>query len=417
MRLRTVVLPLVAALVAATGATGAGAADPTWVPTQPVQTGSQDRLAALPDGTVWAVVDHNRILRSTDAGMTWLPVNPVPAQVAEAPLPLSGPALGGSSDTYVAPESATVAMGANGDAVSVTRDGGLTWTPLSTPHVTKSQFFEFTDQLERTGGSYWYAKNGNEVVGNCPYPLTTTPVLTSSTGKTWRRTDIPLAGGQVSEIRFLDQQRGAVLVTEIRWTGPTRSGNSCSFSGEGSSSAVFTTADAGRHWRRAWTCKPLCWGLSWSSPGRLMVARGDGRVDLSKDGGATFRQLAPVPVGNVVSSGVGFLQALDCVGARCWVSVNGGGVFRYDGSGEWNKEISSEDAVGLAIGDLAAVDHERAVQGGPTALSYRVATGTAGTASVASPLVSGAVSGPVVIGPGTTVDAAGVVHRQATLTR
>jgi hypothetical protein len=118
-----------------------------------------------------------------------------------------------------------------------------------------------------------------------------------------------------------------------------------------------------------------------------------------------------------VSAGVGFLQALDCVGPRCWVSVNGGGVFRHDGNGEWSKEISSEDAVGLAIGDLAAVDSERAVQGGPTALSYRVATGVTGRAPQVFRPVGGPAPGPVIIGPGTTLDAAGVLRRQVTLTR
>jgi hypothetical protein len=416
MDLRALVLPLVAALVAGTAATGARAADPVWIPTQPVQNGAQDRLAALPDGTVWAVVDHNRILRSPDAGLTWLPVNPVPVQVGGVPLPLSGPGLGGSSDTMVAPQSATVAMGANGSALSMTRDAGTTWAALPAPYVTKSKQFEYADQLEHTGGSYWFAKNGFELIDGCPYPLATTPVLRSAAGNGWWRSDIPVRGGRLHEIRFADSRHGAALVTEYRYTGPTRNGNSCGFTGEGSTSGVFVTSDAGQHWRRAYTCKPLCYGVSWSSRGRLVVARIDGRVELSKDGGASFRQLAPVPIGAVVSAGVGFLQALDCVGPRCWVSVNGGGVFRHDGNGEWSKEISNQDFVGLAIGDLAAVDRERAVTGGPTALSTRVASGSGPALRQPQTPRAQPPQLRLIIGPGTTIDAGGTTRRAVTVT-
>jgi hypothetical protein len=167
---------------------------------------------------------------------------------------------------------------------------------------------------------------------------------------------------------------------------------------------VQVTGDGGRTWRHVHRCAPNCFALSWSSPRRLMVGQVDGAILNSTDGGRRFHAEAPLP--RPVGAPVTFVQALDCVGERCWVSVNGGGIFRLDGGGsEWVTEVSGQEVFGLQIGDLAAVDAERAVSGGPHALMTRVRTGVGAQAAPAR--------GPrTLLRPGGTV-----LHSDGTLTQ
>ena len=363
---------LSALVLGAALAAPAAAEDPAWVATYPVQTGSQNRISALPDGTVWAVVDGRRLLRSTDAGRTWNPLNPLPVHVPG--LPMTGPDLGGSSDTIVAPSSSTKAYGANGQALSRTVDAGLTWSSLKPPSVTRSRFFEYALAMEHTGGRLHYARSGSEVVDGCPYPLRTTPMLSSPDGVRWTRSDIAVPGGWVQEIRFADARRGAALVVEFEYTETERDGSSCGYSGVGATTSVQVTSDGGRTWRHVHRCRPNCFALSWSTPRRLMVGQVDGVVLRSADAGRRFTPLSELPL--LAGSPITFLQALDCVRDRCWASVNGGGIFRTDADAEWSREVSGQEVFGLQIGDLSAIDAERAVSGGPHALMTRVdATG------------------------------------------
>jgi hypothetical protein len=224
------------------------------------------------------------------------------------------------------------------------------------------------DTLERSGGSYTIGKGGFDVVDGCPTNPPTTPVLRSTDATSWRRADIPWKAGRVWATQFADATHGAALVLETKWGKPVRDGNSCSINGVADTTGLYVTSDAGRHWRRALGCKPVCYALSWSQRDRLVVGRADGRVDVSKDGGASFRQLAPVPAGPVL----GALDAIDCVALRCWALVNGGGIFRHDGNGEWSTELSGASSPALNFGDLAAVDRERAVAACANTLSTRI---------------------------------------------
>lgn len=121
---------LVGALVlaAAVGAPSSATGEPVaaWVTTHDAPYGGHVRMAALPDGTAWVVIQQNRIIKTTDFGRTWRPVNLVSLKVAGVDLPHTGPGLGGSSRTYVAPLSSTVAYGSNSEVMSRTNDGGVT---------------------------------------------------------------------------------------------------------------------------------------------------------------------------------------------------------------------------------------------------------------------------------------------------
>lgn len=402
-----------AALVAAVAAgllAAPAMADPTpgWVATHPVQQQSQHRLAALPDGTGWAVVDHNRVVKSSDFGRTWEPVTLVTAQVDGTEIPGSGPDLGGSSETYVAPLSAKTAYGANGIALSRTDDGGRTWQSVPVPPVTRSKFLESTVALEHTGGRIWMARDGAEYADGCPYALTTTPLLSSADGKRWQRSDIPFAGGMVDEVRFSDARHGVALVVEFEYTETTQDENSCGFSGMADSSGVYVTANGGRTWRRTFECRPMCRAVSWSTPGRVVVGRLDGEIFASDNRGARFTSASRLqpPVDTAIRS----LDGLDCRGRRCFASFNGGGIFRSDDAGaEWESEASPNDAYFLAIGDLAMFDAERAVAIGPYSILTRERTPAA--ASTRRGTATRGSRRPVSIGSGVTVQPDGTMRR------
>jgi photosystem II stability/assembly factor-like uncharacterized protein len=388
---------------------------PAWVATHPVQQQSEMRLSATSDGGVWAVVDHNRVLRSADGGETWLPVNPVPVQSSGVDLPYTGPALGGSSDTLISGVSTKVAWGANGRALSRTGDSGTTWRQISTPSVTRSKFFEHSSGIEALGRSIWYFRGGSEVVGSCPYPLPTTPVLSSSNdGARWQRGDVPVQSGDATRVRFVDARRGMALVIEYDYTETTDDGSSCGYSGSSKNTAVVLTTDGGRTWRRTLTCPGVCSALAWVSPKRVLVGARDGRLYASNDGGLRFQSLGRL-FEKPLSPVYGF-DAMDFVGKRGWAAVNGVGIFRSDdGGAEWLRERSSQDAFFLALLDLTAVDKDRAVSVGPYSLITRLAVPAAPT----GPASPGRLARPdrIDLGRGRWLGADGVVHVDVRLER
>lgn len=375
----------------------ARAQTPTWTPTYPVGTGAEHRLAALPDGTVWAVADHDDVLRSADAGLTWAPVSPVPLGTTD-PLPFSGPARGGSSDTEVAPLSGSaggaspVAYGANGDALSVTRDGGATWQVLQQPRLLDhDRGFEGIDAVEVTGGRLWLGMYAFDASPGCPGVPPTTPLLVADDPRqpvvtggplalaprgarlpTFRRVDLPSRSGRVEQVRFADRSRGAVLVTEIDWE-VSGTETSCSAVGVSTGSVLFTTRDGGRRWQVAARCPTSCRALTWGPGQPLLLGESDAsRVRVSPDG-VLFRDLPPLPL---LPGLLRLLQGLDCAGQRCWASVNGGGIFRTEGGDGWVLEPSGQEVFGLQLGDLEVVDAVRVVSGGPHALLARTVVPT-----------------------------------------
>jgi photosystem II stability/assembly factor-like uncharacterized protein len=342
----------------------------TWVMTFPHETSATERVRATADGAAWAVIDHSRIMRSTDAGVTWAPVNPMPVTgLPTDGLPLTGPRAAGSSEFYVAASSARSALAANGDAVSGTDDGGLTWRPVRIPPVTRNGA-GFVQYAQRSGGRYWLGMDGFDVVGGCAKRWRTTPLLSSPDGRTWTRSDLALSNGTVLALDFLDARHGAVSVIDYAWHD-VNNGSSCGFSGESSSSVVFVTDDGGRHWRRALRCVRACYGLAWSGSGRLVLGAWDGVVLESRNYGRSFARRAQLPV----ISGVLGLQSLDCSARRCWALVNGTGVYRQSGAGEWVHEVSDADAPGLCLVEIAAVDDARVVAAGPHGLMARYPVG------------------------------------------
>ena len=409
VRRRLVVAAVVVAVGAPLVAHGESAA---WIPTHPVQQQSEMRLSATPDGGVWAVVDHNRVLRSADRGETWTPVNPVPAQVYGVPLPGTGPTLGGSSDTLIAGVKKASAWAANGSALSRTTDAGSTWRAVTTPSVTRTKWFEQSAAITARGSSVWYFRTGSEVRNSCAYPIATTPVLSSpDDGLHWRRGNVAVPAGQATRVRFIDALRGVALVVEFDYTA-TDDGTWCGYSGVSKSTAVVLTTDGGRTWRRTMTCPGVCSALAWVSPKRVLVGAHDGRLYASNNGGARFESIGRLfdqPL-----SPLHAFSALDFVGKRGWAAVNGVGVFRSDdGGAEWVLEHSAQQVFFLAVLDLAAVDTERAVSVGPYSLITRFATPAEAPGRAAPAEAPSRID----LGPGRWIDAAGVMHVEVRVPR
>jgi hypothetical protein len=404
-------LPALGALLASVALLAPADADtPAWVATYPVGNGAQHRLATLPEGDVWAVVDHNKVLRSTDAGLTWLPVNPVPVQASGVPLPLTGPTLGGSSETLVAPASRSTAYGSNAAALSVSRDAGLTWQSLTPPKVTRSGF-DGIDALEHARERLWLSRSGFELDGLCPVPIGTTPVFSSPDGVRFSRGDIRYPGGRVSELRVATPRRAAALVVDFVYSEPVGDADSCSLTGEATTSTAWVTEDAGRTWRKAVTCQPSCRAMSWAGPTTLVIGAVDGSVQVSRDAGRRFVPVVGVPLLTPLLS---FLQAIDCRGTTCLASVNGSGIYRLDGFGDqWLREASTQEAYNPSIGDLAFVDDVRAVSGGPNALSARTSVPVAAAPATPGP----GVRGPVSLPGGAVLGTDGVIRQTWTVTR
>ncbi len=396
----------------ATATAGSAAPIPAWVGTHPVQQQAEHALAALPGGVAWAVLENNRIAKTTDFGHTWTPVTLVTAPVPGVPLPYSGPVIGGTSRTFVAPQSETSAYGANGTALSRTTDGGVSWSRVAAPSVTSSEVFEYAEGLERTGGALWYARTGSEVVGLCAYVLPTTPLLVSTDGVRWRRTDIPHAGGKVDEVRFADARRGVALVSEFSYSATVEEDHSCGYSGTSVSGGVYATSDGGRTWRRALTCRPRCTSVAWAGGQRVVVGRSDGEIFTSNDGGRRFAD-----AGSVASSDT-TLDGLDCVGARCFASLNGTGIFRSDDAGAaWVEETSLHVAYFPGSGDLAAFDAEHAVAIGPSSILARERTPVAMAPVVGRAHEQRPTPSRVELGPGTWRDLDGTIRRDVRLAR
>ncbi len=354
-----------AAAAAATALVLAGlpahADTPTWTPTFPVQGGAEERIEVGSDGALWAVIDHSRVLRSLDHGQTW--VQATPPSLIEAASGVGGPPAGGSSDTSVAPLSATVALAANANSLSETRDGGVTWLPRKLPTVTRPGGLQDVQVLRRLHGRYWAGMGGSDLVGDCPRWLPTTPLLSSADGVHWTRSDIRTPSGSFRSLTFADARHGAASVYDFHWEV-----DGCGYGGSSNSTGVWVTDDGGRSWARRFTCLPSCtvaWG-SLRGQRRLTAVRADGVVLDSLDDGRHTRRTATLPTSSLAAS-----VALECLADRCWDMVLGTGIYRRDGAGEWVQETSLANVLGLCLPHFAVLDHEHAVAAGPNAIFVR----------------------------------------------
>lgn len=235
------------------GLPAVAAPTPVWVSTHPVQSSYFHDVTALRDGTAWAVVDGDRVLRSTDYGRRWLPVAPpAPGPTIRFGLP--------SPQVFVAPVSSTVAYRSDQEYLWRTSDAGTTWARLEIPRVGRGRSVDWVEGLEYTGGALWAPRGTSERPDedSCPRPSPTTPLHATADGRRWRRADIPFKDGGIDAIRFRDARNGVALVAEYVWSEPERDGNFCYLEGISEHSGVYVTRDGGKRWQRTFQCRYHC---------------------------------------------------------------------------------------------------------------------------------------------------------------
>ena len=349
----------VAVAVAASVTPAQARPTPVWVARHPVQGDFVQRVAAIPDGAAWAVVDGDQVLRSTDFGNTWSPVV----------VDMSVAAGGGSVE--IAPVSATSAYAAVSVSVLRTSDAGATWEPVSVPKVSRTERASFTDSMRYTGGALWIARDPMEPdADGCPRPADTTALLSTPDGRSWARRDIPFRDGGIDVVAFRDARHGVAVVAEYVYDEPERDGDFCVLIGVSERSGVYVTHDGGRVWRRTFECEYHCNGAAWVDARRIVLGRADGTIFVSGDAGRHFAEAGALA--GATSTPVDELDGLDCVGASCFASVIGRGMFRSnDGGATWGSELSDKVVVTSAYGNLSMFDADRAVAFGASSLVTR----------------------------------------------
>jgi photosystem II stability/assembly factor-like uncharacterized protein len=353
----------VAVAVAAAVALPAQAATPVWAPTLVLPDQGVNKLSAFPDGTVYlshteSLANVSSILRSKDGGQTWLPVT-------------SPPEFGGRITTEA--RFATQKLGYSvfaQDRMYRTQDGATTWKPTAKlPSPLKGPAYslgfdvlEGTQRLTVAGTSSVPPKLGcNDAAG----------VLWTSAdaGETWRSATI---GSRVTPlyVTLFDAKRGVALANELE---PGE--DACSLSAK-IKMGIYTTADGGITWQRSRGCLRGCAISAMPTAKRIIVGHNDGSTLVTENFGKTWtegQRLAttelPDPAGQLF-----WLQGMDFATDKIgYASTKGGGTWRTtDGGRSWVMEASS-DAVfqDFVKGDVAALDADRAVIGGPAVIAVR----------------------------------------------
>lgn len=365
--MRTRAIPLLLALAVAVPPAGATGGTAMWSVTSGA-TGGMTIVSGSRSGTVVAVVSGGNLLASSDFGVTWLPV-------------ATPPPNGGSSQTRVAVASPKRWFAENGIAVTTSADGGTTWQPIAPPPVVKNpaQRFEFADEIAAADGSSTALLGwaGARVIGLCPHAFTFTPLFTThNAGRTWRRTDLPVAGSTWSA-SWLDSKRAAVVLTELDWSEPEGDDDGCESTGTFVATSVWVTSDGGARWKRVLRSPDIWYATaSWTSPTSIAVvaeANGIGRSYVSKNAGRTFAKPLQVYATGVDAQRVNGFPALDFADdRRGWVDTILSGVFRTDNGGtEWVHEPSPADGGFYGVPDFTALNRDRAVVAGPWSVNTR----------------------------------------------
>lgn len=198
-------------------------------------SGWASRIAFTSPKIGWLYVGDGRLYRTTDGGATWLTglnsnfyVASFQFTDADNGFAVNGSSLSQSKDgglswtdvsttlpsgTYrVAFQNAThgIAFGSNG--ISETSDGGLTWTPRYTGSTTSINAASYVDAK-----TVWALGSTGDVL------------LSTDGGTNWQRVTVPVTGFTPSGVSFLDAKRGWIV---------------------GSGGTVLATVDGGKTWQK-----------------------------------------------------------------------------------------------------------------------------------------------------------------------
>lgn len=344
----------------------AQAATPVWTPTLVLPDQGVNKLSGFADGTVYlshteTLTGVSNILKSKDAGQTWFPVS-------------SPPEFGGKITTEARFATPTLGYSVHaGDRLYRTDDGATTWQATTTlPSPLKGPVFTY-------GFDVLHGTQRLTVAGSSSVPLelgcnraTGTVWTSANAGHTWRAATL---GDSVTPlyVTLFDAKRGVVLANE-RLPGE----DACSLSAK-IQMAIYTTTDGGLTWKRSQTCPRVCAISAMPTANRIIVGLNNGATVISDNFGKTWtdgQRLATVEVPDP-AAGIFWLQGLDFATSSVgYASTKGGGTWRTtDGGRKWVLEASSDSVhQDFVKGDVAALDADRAVVGGPAVIAVRTIT-------------------------------------------
>ena len=236
---------------------------------------------------------------------------------------------------------------------------------------------------------------GGDVLGplhnGCNVPKHSDIWTSHDSGRTWLDARLP-GYAEVGSIRYANARDGVALAWELK-----PDGNPCEYLG--STNSVYVTHDGGRHFARALRCaaRPgeLCTAAMFLDRHRLLVGRNDGTMTASVDGGRTFTETPGLPtvVGMQPTKSseddAFWIQGFAAAGGTIYATTKLAGAYLSTNSGQtWTRETTCDSAYSLGIGEVAAFDGSRAIAGGPTCISTRMATpiGVPARQQVSSPV-------------------------------
>ncbi len=293
--MRRIALFAAVALLAPAGA-GPGRAVPVspgaWVPTY--ASGLDGDVSMFPDGTAYAwTTGFGGVIAtvSKDFGATWTQVAPPPGS---AKFPRFGtPKIGYAQFMNVCEGSSCHRE------VYRTTDGGLTWlraTSVPGPGPAWYQMNLWAHGVAPGGRTVvvpaWRQRRGPGCPpGYQPWPKAESEVFVSRDGaRTWEHHKLPVRA-IAHQVVMLDDRYGAMAVTEYHPSDPL----GCERTNM--RGAVWLTTDGGRRWRRsAATCPDgACLSVALPSRDRIVVGQTRGTVEVSHDGGRSFRAVLLEP--------------------------------------------------------------------------------------------------------------------------
>ena len=292
-RIAMLVVPLLACLVLLSGCGSIHGLTPG--PTPP----------ARPGAIVVGVGFPETIAVSRNGGATWS--LRCRGTFNEALIPrLRDVAFGDSHDVWAA-EMGNVLTG----VVLVSHDGGWTWSAEHTGFTGN-----FVD-IAASGHHVWVVDNVDSTSLSSPWVVSSSLLASSDGGRTWQRESIPGPFPVIYDVAFSDARHGWAV---------TRSRNMFG-------SAVYSTADGGRHWRLRYSTKGAmlnrlacvdqnhCWVIGQMDSDTQLP----GVIVATSDGGAHWTQLVPDP--SAYYQAITFVDAEHgwAVGGRVILATTDGG--------------------------------------------------------------------------------------------
>ncbi|KAK7998906.1 hypothetical protein PG991_014581 [Apiospora marii] len=305
---------------------------PAWTPTP---TGSPQRfrgLAPVSATTAWVAGTNSTILRTDDAGATWLSVfrPPPDNSTEETSAPLEFRDIAAWSSTH----AVALSIGEGpASRIYATADGGATWR-LAFSNADPAAFYDCL-AFSETDPAHGLAVSDPVVDGRFRLLETRDQGLTwhhlpqrrrrprgrvfasADDGRTWdsvmTETPIPAANASqgVFSVRFRDAAHGLVVGGDFQ--DPTRSGGTAGWSDDGGVTWHAAEQFPGGYRSGAAWVSGLC-----PSKGEAALAVGPTGSDFTLDGGRTWHGFDD-----------GSFDAVECVGDRvCWASGEKGRVAR-----------------------------------------------------------------------------------------